>query len=127
MGRPRSILYDPRRPNQEPIPAGCRTGLHGGSQPAHRGVEVAGKGLGRRKEYDAAGMLKLHLEGCTWREVGRAFGVCAGTARDVVMEEFPHRVKRRGEFKVKPASQIVLRNQSDADKTGRIQGTGVQA
>lgn len=98
-----------------------------GSQPAHRGVEVAGKGLGRRKEYDAAGMLELHLEGCTWREVGRAFGVCAGTARDVVMEEFPHRVKRRGDYKVKPGSQIVLRNQSDADKTGRIQGTGVRA
>ena len=97
-----------------------------GSQPAHRGVEVAGTGLGKRKEYDVAAMVHMRRQGYTWRQIANKLSVSLGTVIDRVKKAAPELAQplQRG---VKPASQIVLRNQSDADKTGRIAGTGVQA
>ena len=97
-----------------------------GSQPAHKGVEVAGKGLGKRKEYDVAAMVHMRRQGYTWRQIANKLSVSLGTVIDRVKKAAPELAQplQRG---VKPASQMVIRNQGDADKTGRIQGTGVSA
>jgi ABC-type uncharacterized transport system involved in gliding motility auxiliary subunit len=97
-----------------------------GSQPAHRGPEMPGKGLSNRREYDTQAMLEMHLSGSTWREIGRRFDCCGNTAQKATEAAFPHRVKRRRQ-EPKPASHIVLRTRADAEKTARIQGTGVTA
>ena len=97
-----------------------------GSQPAHKGVEVAGKGLGKRRDYDVNAMVHMRRQGYTWRQIANKLSVSLGTVIDRVKKAAPELAQplQRGP---KAASQIVLRNQSDADKTGRIQGTGVSA
>jgi hypothetical protein len=97
-----------------------------GSQPAHKGVEVAGKGLGKRRDYDVNAMVHMRRQGYTWRQIANKLSVSLGTVIDRVKKAAPELAQplQRG---VKPASQMVIRNQGDADKTGRIQGTGVSA
>lgn len=97
-----------------------------GSQPAHKGVEVAGKGLGKRRDYDVNAMVHMRRQGYTWRQIAMKLSVSLGTVIDRVKKAAPELAQplQRG---VKPASQMVIRNQSDADKTGRIAGTGVSA
>ena len=96
-----------------------------GRQPVHKGVEVAGKGLrGKRKEVDVPAMVHMRRQGYTWRQIAMKLSVSLGTVIDRVKEAAPELAQplQRG---VKPASQMVIRGQADADKTGRIQGTGV--
>ena len=119
-------LWTRKDPNKSTHQQAAERAWEDGSQPTHRGPEIPGKGLSNRREYDTESMLQMHLAGSTWRAIGNAHGCCGNTAQAAVMADFPHRVRRRRP-EPKPASQIVLRNQSDADKTGRIQGTGVSA
>jgi DNA-binding NarL/FixJ family response regulator len=97
-----------------------------GSQPAHKGVEVAGKGLGKRRDYDVNAMVHMRRQGYTWRQIANKLSVSLGTVIDRVKKAAPELAQplQRGP---KAASQMVIRNQGDADKTGRIQGTGVSA
>ncbi len=97
-----------------------------GSQPAHKGVEVAGKGLGKRRDYDVNAMVHMRRQGYTWRQIANKLSVSLGTVIDRVKKAAPELAQplQRGP---KAASQMVIRNQSDADKTGRIAGTGVSA
>lgn len=97
-----------------------------GSQPAHKGVEVAGKGLGKRRDYDVNAMVHMRRQGYTWRQIANKLSVSLGTVIDRVKKAAPELAQplQRGP---KAASQMVIRGQADADKTGRIQGTGVRA
>lgn len=92
-----------------------------GSQPAHKGVEVAGKGLGKRREYDVAAMVHMRKEGYTWRQIADKLSVSLGTVIDRVRRAAPELAApiKRG---AKPASQMVIRNQVDADRTSAIRG-----
>jgi len=97
-----------------------------GSQPAHKGVEVAGKGLGKRRDYDVNAMVHMRRQGYTWRQIANKLSVSLGTVIDRVKKAAPELAQplQRGP---KAASQMVIRGQAEADKTGRIQSTGVRA
>lgn len=55
-----------------------------GSQPAHKGVEVAGKGLGKRRDYDVNAMVHMRRQGYTWRQISMKLSVSLGTVIDRV-------------------------------------------
>lgn len=97
-----------------------------GSQPAHKGKEIKGRGLANRREYDVDAMVYMRRQGYTWRQIALKLSVSMGTVIDRVKKAAPELAKPL-KATPKPGSQIVIRNQSDADKTGRIKGTGVTA
>jgi len=83
----------------------------------------------KRMTVDAEGMAALRRQGYEWRAIAMKFDVSLNTCRNRVAEIAPDlfNAGMRGVASPKPASQMVIRNQGDADKTGRIQGTGVSA
>lgn len=119
-------VWTRKDPNKSAYQQAAELAWEDGSQPQHKGVEVAGKGLGKRKEYDVAAMVHMRRQGYTWRQIANKLSVSLGTVIDRVKKAAPELAQplQRGP---KAASQMVIRNQSDADKTGRIAGTGVSA
>lgn len=96
-----------------------------GSQPAHKGVEVAGKGLGKRRDYDVNAMVHMRRQGYEWREIASRYDVSVNTCRNRVQSIAPDLLPMRRSREPGPRNQIVLRTKADAVKTGRIKGTGV--
>lgn len=75
---------------------------------------------------DVEGIVAMRRQGYEWKAISKAFDCAISTCRARVREVAPDLLttKRRGSASPKPGSQIVIRNQADADKTARIKGTG---
>lgn len=75
---------------------------------------------------DAEGIVAMRRQGYEWKAISKAFDCAVSTCRSRVREVEPALLttKRRGSASPKPGSQIVIRDQADADKTARIKGNG---
>lgn len=75
---------------------------------------------------DVEGIVQMRRQGYEWKAISKAFDCAVSTCRSRVREVEPALLatKRRGSASPKPGSQIVIRNQADADKTAHIKGTG---
>ena len=84
-------------------------------------------GPAHKLDLDVELIISLRRQGMEWRDIGKQVGCSMNTCRARVQLVAPELMRLNVKRTRSPRSGIVIRTQADADKTGRIQGTGVSA